>query len=370
MSSDIVNAHAEVLEDNARVVRGIDMFISHLSYSATALEPTWEMVATEIDPHSFSFAEHNIESNNLSSRIRLQKASTDKPILFPLQESRSQTFDFTMCNPLLQQRGGNTRSADTKELPPNSVCLHRRRSRNDIRPGGEAKFVGQMVQESEMFRTQCKWYTSMLGKMSSVSQIVQMLKERDITNYAITQFVQGQTRRWAVAWSYTDTHLPDSTARISGITPTHSLYTTSTTQHPRTHISPRQERPMTSCKKLSWGVVARRTNENAWSRHARRKRRKVALGNSTREELSSASLDKLVSSTSAVVETSLTLVCSIRWLDSTPEDGVGVSASGEGEEEAEAAVPVLEVQWIYGRERAQFESFVAHVVSKLRGALG
>jgi hypothetical protein len=66
----------------------------------------------------------------------------------------------------------------------------------------------------------------MLGKMSSIPDIVCLFREHNVRtlqdsaifyltwtckvdNYAITEFVQGQTRRWAIGWSFQDARLPD-----------------------------------------------------------------------------------------------------------------------------------------------------------------
>ncbi|PPQ72405.1 hypothetical protein CVT26_003798 [Gymnopilus dilepis] len=225
---DIVYAHRAVLVSKSssgqRKIRGLDIGTGSTAIYpllACKLEPSWEMVGTELDDFSYEYALKNVESNNLQSSIRILKASDDKPILFPLDD---QTFDFCMCNPpFYASKEEIERSAEAKELPPNAVCTGAEIEM--IYPaGGEEGFVGRMVAESERFGVRCKWYTSMLGKMSSVFTIVGMLKERSITNYAITEFVQGQTRRWAVGWSFTDERLPDTTARIPNISPKHPLH--------------------------------------------------------------------------------------------------------------------------------------------------
>lgn len=74
-----------------------------------------------------------------------------------------------------------------------------------VTTGGEVAFVSRMIGESLHLRDQVTWYTTMLGKLSSVSVIVEKLIEHKNQNYAVTEFVQGtRTRRWAVAWSWTD----------------------------------------------------------------------------------------------------------------------------------------------------------------------
>ena len=74
-----------------------------------------------------------------------------------------------------------------------------------VTPGGEVAFVSRMIDESLRLRSAVTWYTSMVGKLSSVSVLVEKLTSYGIHNYAVTEFVQGsKTRRWAIAWSFSD----------------------------------------------------------------------------------------------------------------------------------------------------------------------
>lgn len=71
--------------------------------------------------------------------------------------------------------------------------------------GGEVAFVKKMLDESLELRDRIQWYTSMLGKLSSVSVILEILIKHDNNNFAVTEFDQGgKTKRWAVAWSWED----------------------------------------------------------------------------------------------------------------------------------------------------------------------
>ena len=62
-----------------------------------------------------------------------------------------------------------------------------------ITDGGEEQFVGDMVTESVTLGTQVLWYTSMLGRKTSLDHILTRLAECGIKRVAVTEFKQGQS---------------------------------------------------------------------------------------------------------------------------------------------------------------------------------
>ena len=175
----------------------------------------------EIDTENLTFATRQIERNNLHSRIRLLFPPTitgptdptdliKTELLFPFAHlPPTTTLDFTLCNPPFYSSLADLEaSAAAKSRPPSSACTGA--PIEMVTPGGEVHFVRRLVAESarKENRDRCRWYTSMLGKYSSVPEIIDAVRrEAGVGNYAVTEFAPGQgkkTRRWAVGWSFLD----------------------------------------------------------------------------------------------------------------------------------------------------------------------
>ena len=161
------------------------------------------MLGTDIDPQNFSYANENIKRNSLGERIQTKLNTAEdaliSPYVFGLDE-----LDFTMCNPPFYSSAEDLAGSSAgKAGPPSAVCTGAEVEM--ICPGGDAGFVLRMVEESRELKDAVRWYTSMLGKLSSVHQVIDRLKEIGINNWAVTLLRAGnKTRRWAVGWSYGD----------------------------------------------------------------------------------------------------------------------------------------------------------------------
>ncbi|KAK3903392.1 hypothetical protein C8A05DRAFT_43379 [Staphylotrichum tortipilum] len=166
----------------------------------TAQRP-WSFVATDIDSRSLSYARENIQLNGMEDRIRFLERRPDDPLL-PLGDQGIQAIDFVMMNPpFYTSEEDMLSSASKKSRPPMSACTGA--PVEMVCEGGEVAHVGRLLDESLVVRDRVQWYTSMLGKLTSLETLVERLHENGVDNYAVTEFVQGnKTRRWALGWSF------------------------------------------------------------------------------------------------------------------------------------------------------------------------
>ncbi|KAI5779219.1 hypothetical protein EDC01DRAFT_755375 [Geopyxis carbonaria] len=173
---------------------------------ACALRNSWKMVGTEIDSLSVISATQNVQRNieRLGDRIRICEVKPDGPCI-PLDAlANSGSIDFIMCNPPFYSSVNEMlHSAEVKSLPPLSACTGAI-FEMVYEPHGELGFARRILAESLELRDRITWYTILFGKLSSVGALIKDLKNVDGIkgNWAITELLQGSTKRWAVAWSF------------------------------------------------------------------------------------------------------------------------------------------------------------------------
>ena len=148
-------------------------------------------------------------------------------------------YSFCMCNPpFYSSEEEMEQSKELKVEAPHSICTG---SKNEmLTEGGEVQFVTKIIDDSvELYKQRRKvikklsklmknieesnhlrrkeilikkmkkkglvfqWYTSLLGKKSSVEPLVTYLKGiKYVKDIKTTNFKQGKTVRWGIAWSF------------------------------------------------------------------------------------------------------------------------------------------------------------------------
>lgn len=159
---------------------------------------TWHFLGTEINQRSVEIANKNIYKNHLEKQITI-KYNSDPNKIFLLEKDKNYTF--SMCNPpFYSSQEEIDQGLLNKELEPSAICTG---SDNEmITKGGEFAFIKFMVMESLELQEQIHWYTSMVGLKRTIRPLVRLLNDQGITNYIVTNFTQGKTVRWAIAWSF------------------------------------------------------------------------------------------------------------------------------------------------------------------------
>ncbi|KAI0596792.1 hypothetical protein F4775DRAFT_584680 [Biscogniauxia sp. FL1348] len=273
--------------DPARRVKGLDIGTgASLIYPLLGCaQRPWSFIATDVDSESLSYARKNAALNSYQTRIRIVGRGITDPLV-PLDELGEDAIDFVMVNPPFYTSEVELQDLARQKLrPPNSACTGA--PIEMVCEGGEVGFVKRIIDESLVLRERVQWYTSMLGKQSSLDALVDILKRNNITNYAVAAFIQGnRTRRWAIGWSFGSLRPAMSASRTSAPSVTKNIQPCPTEMTIATGYASNKDVEQLSaaiCDSLavfdlvSWNWSEQRlrgvgfTDGNVWSRAYRRR---------------------------------------------------------------------------------------------------
>jgi 23S rRNA (adenine1618-N6)-methyltransferase len=144
----------------------------------------------------------------LKNKITL-KLQKNKNNIFTGIIEKDDRFDFTMCNPPFHknakeaQNGSNRKVSNLTKQKINDATLNFAGQSNELWcEGGELEFIKKMILESEKFKNNCLWFTTLVSKKENLSDIYRTLKKVNPLKVETIEMKQGQKMTRFVAWSF------------------------------------------------------------------------------------------------------------------------------------------------------------------------
>lgn len=171
---------------------------------AVRMNSNWKMFALEIDEKNVKFARENILRNQLSDNVTVIVQEDNKSIFNKLFDQDSSPKTFCICNPPFFSSADEvvkSQNRTGKRKPPKSLNSGSS-SELVFADGGELGFVKKILSESVQLQDKIEIFSTMLGCKKNLQKFLDELSAKSIKNWTTTEFVQGKTMRWGVAWSF------------------------------------------------------------------------------------------------------------------------------------------------------------------------
>lgn len=165
----------------------------------------WKFVATDIDNNSLENAQKIISNNNLDDAITLRHQNNKDNILTGII-TENDSFSASMCNPPFYASQYEAIEANARKLKGLGIETTARNfsgMQNELwYKGGEKAFLHNYLYQSSLFKTNCKWYTSLVSKKENVESMYASLKKLGATEIKTIPMHQGNKVTRIVAWSF------------------------------------------------------------------------------------------------------------------------------------------------------------------------
>ena len=216
--ADYIHHLADLLatSNNGTIPTGKDVKILDVGTGSSIIYPiigaqeyNWDFVGTEIDRASVHQAEVNVNKNTwLKKKIQLRFQDDREKILEGIM-FKGDNFDAIICNPpFFKSREDNwTKSTkkfqNLKKGTESPTVQNFAGHPNELWcPGGEQAFITQLIYDSQKFKDQIKWTTSLVSSKDHLKPLIAILEYHKAAKIEIIEMAQGQKKMRILAWRW------------------------------------------------------------------------------------------------------------------------------------------------------------------------
>lgn len=209
--ADYIHHIADILLEDPidfKMVKGVDIGVG-----ANCIFPIlgariygWKMLGADINLTAVTAARANVKNNpGLEEKIEIRHQK-DPGSIFKGIIKEGESYDFSLCNPPFHPSEEAATKATLRKLKnlgiENSSRLNFGGQANELWcNGGEALFIKRMIKESVGFKTQIRWFSSLVSKKENLPKIYKQLKKINAVHKTI-EMAQGNKKSRFIAWKF------------------------------------------------------------------------------------------------------------------------------------------------------------------------
>lgn len=211
--ADYIHYLADLLasNNNQEIPRGRNIKALDIGTGASLVYPLigqseygWHFTGVDIDPIAVKSAQQISQSNKLKIDVK-QQANRDN--IFKGVIESDDFFHITLCNPPFHASMDQVNKSNQRKWrnlgKGNSKNLNFGGQSAELwTPGGELKFIANMIEESKTFANQVLWFSSLVSKKDNLEPLIRALGKAKVADYKIVEMAQGQKVSRFIAWTY------------------------------------------------------------------------------------------------------------------------------------------------------------------------
>lgn len=175
----------------------------------------WQSVGSDINPQSLANLARIIDNNpSLKDRLTL-RTQPDKNQIFAGIIQPDEFFDVSVCNPPFH--ASPEEALKGSQLKHNNLARSRgEQPAKNPSPtlnfggvgaelwckGGELLFLKKLVRESQVYSTQCRWFTSLVSKAENVKPLKKLIRKQGVVDLREIEMQQGNKITRVLAWTF------------------------------------------------------------------------------------------------------------------------------------------------------------------------
>ena len=169
----------------------------------------WTFVGSDVELVSLENAQSIIDNNSvLNKKIELRHQPKRNNIFQGVIQPEDR-FDLTLCNPPFHRSAAEASAGSLRKVKNlgnkkrHSSVLNFGGQGNELWcEGGEIQFIQTMIQESTLFKNNCRWFTTLVSKKENLIAIYKALKNVVVKEVKTIEMQHGNKTSRVVAWRF------------------------------------------------------------------------------------------------------------------------------------------------------------------------